>query len=139
MPWLFLFYVDLMIFESWKYVTKIIYSKIRLLSHQKSNKFKFSTSQHANLIQNLKFQHFFPPSTPSLSNIRLMLMLHIQLDLIFISLFSIISDFILCARDHRVSMHVFTERVSALMAISHDGDLLALSLDGRVRTRLCVD
>ena len=77
-------------------------------------------------------------STPSLSNIRLMLMLHIQLDLIFISLFSI-SDFILCTRDHRVSMHVFTERVSVLMAISHDGDLLALSLNGRVRTQLCVD
>lgn len=69
-----------------------------------------------------------------------MLMLHIQLDLIFISLFSI-SDFILCTRDHRVSMHVFTERVSVLMAISHDGDLLArsLSFDGRVRTQLCVD
>ena len=76
-------------------------------------------------------------STPSLSNIRLMLMLHIQLDLIFISLFSI-SDFILCTRDHRVSMHVFTERVSVLMAISHDGDLLALSLSMAVCALNCV-
>ena len=93
-----------------------------------SLKFKFSNilSMQISLKNNSEFT-IQAYSTPSLSNIRLMLMLHIQLDLIFISLFSI-SDFILCTRDHRVSMHVFTERVSVLMAISHDGDLLALSL-----------